>query len=340
MQWVKIGLGGVVAVAIGFGGLVWHAGGWDNFKLNYFAWSQILHDSDREFADLQARQIDPQDSRRIDLAQLLNGGPPKDGIPSIDSPQFVSAAKTPFADDEWVVGIEVNGEAKAYPYGILNWHEIVNDTIGGVNVAVSYCPLCDTILAFERGDRTFGVSGKLYQSCLVMFDRVNDTLYAQPWGLGVVGSEVNRFLTRIPAVKTRLGPWLDRHPDSLVLSTNTGYTRDYSRYPYGSYDLDDRIIFPVRNQEQLTETPKEIVTYIWEPDRDKPHNFFSGDSRQFVHRDLRQMGQQEVEFNGTQVIARWDEQLQTAIVEDKDGNPIPSSTAYAFVYPAYFGDRP
>ena len=338
MKWLKIGLGSFFAVTIGFGGLVWHAGGWDNFKLNYFAWSQIFHDSDREFADLQARQVDPQDSSRIDLRQLLNGGPPKDGIPSIDTPQFDNAETSAFGNDEWVVGLEVNGEAKAYPYGILNWHEIVNDTIGGVDVAVSYCPLCDTILAFERGESTFGVSGKLYQSCLVMFDRADDTLYAQPWGLGVVGPEANRFLERVPAVKTRLGQWLERYPDSAILSTETGYNRDYSRYPYGTYDRDERIIFPVRNQERRTEAPKEIVTYIWEPDGEEPHNQFSGDSRQFVHRDLQRVGQQEVEFNGTRIVARWDEQLQTAIVEDVNGHPIPSSTAYAFVYPAYFGD--
>ena len=332
----QIGVGSLGLVVLLLAALVIHAGGWDNFKLTYFAWTQVLHDSDHEFSDLRDRQINPQDVTRIDLAQLLNGGPPKDGIPSIDIPQFDTADITPFDRDEWVVGIEVNGEAKAYPYGILNWHEIVNDTVGGVNVAVSYCPLCNTILAFERGASTFGVSGKLYQSCLVMYDRADDTLYAQPWGLGVVGPEMNRFLERIPVVKTRLGNWLERHPDSLVLSTNTGHNRNYQRYPYGTYDRDDRVIFPVRGQERLTEAPKEIITYIWEPDGDTPHNRFSGDSMQFVHRDLQQEGQLEVEFNGRTAIARWDEQLQTAIVEDKDGKPIPSSTAYAFVYPAFF----
>ena len=332
----RIGASGCGLVVLLLVGLVVHAGGWANFKLNYFAWTQVLHDSDREFSDLRDRQINPEEVTRIDLAELLNGGPPKDGIPSIDAPQFDRADTTPFADSEWVVGIEVNGEAKAYPYGVLNWHEIVNDTVGGVNVAISYCPLCDTILAFNRHDTTYGVSGKLYQSCLVMYDRADDTLYAQPWGLGVVGPEVNRFLERLPAVKTRLGNWLERYPDSLVLSTNTGRNRDYRRYPYGTYERDERIIFPVRGQERLNEAPKEIVTYIWEPDSNTPHNRFSGDSEQFIHRDLQQHGQLEVEFNGGTAIARWDEELHTAIVEDKDGNLIPSSTAYAFVYPAYF----
>lgn len=124
----------------------------------------------------------------------------------------------------------VNGEAKAYPLGIMNWHEIVNDRVGGVNLNVSYCPLCDTIVAFERGNTTYGVSGKLYQSCLVMYDREDDTLYSQPWALGVVGSQVNHSLARVPAVKTTLGKWLAKHPDTKILSTETGYQRDYLRY--------------------------------------------------------------------------------------------------------------
>ncbi|MGK7911683.1 MAG: DUF3179 domain-containing protein [Synechococcus sp.] len=316
--------------------LILHAGGWANFKLSYFSWTQVLHKQDLEFSDLRDRQVIPEETTRIDLEQLLNGGPPKDGIPSIDNPLFDTADSTPFNSDEWVVGIVVNGEAKAYPYGILNWHEIVNDTVGGINLAVSYCPLCDTILAFERNNTTFGVSGKLYQSCLVMYDRADDSLYAQPWGLGVVGPEMNRFLDRFPVVKTRLGDWLERHPDSSILATDTGYNRDYHRYPYGTYNQDERIIFPVRGQQRLSEAPKEIVTYIWEPDRNTPHNQFSGDSEQFVHRDLQREGQQEVEFNGGTAIARWDEQLNTVIVEDSEGYPIPSSTAYAFVYPAFF----
>ena len=161
----KITLGTLSTAVLITSGLVVQAGGWDNFKLRYAFLSQHLHDQDQELEDLQRRAVNPEDHTRIDLTELLNGGPPKDGIPSIDNPQFDTAATTPFASDETVIGVVVNGEAVAYPFGIMNWHELVNDTIGGVNISVSYCPLCDTIVAFDRGAATYGVSGKLYQSC-------------------------------------------------------------------------------------------------------------------------------------------------------------------------------
>lgn len=323
-----------IAVAIGVG--ILQAGGWDNFKLRHFALAQIFHAQNQELDDLRQQDIDLEATSRIELAELLNGGPPKDGIPSIDAPEFDIAATTPFQEDELVIGMVLNGEAKAYPYNVMNWHEIVNDTVGGVNVTVTYCPLCDTIVAFERGDTTFGVSGKLYQSCLVMFDRADDSLYAQPWALGIMGTQVNQSLKRLPAVKTTLGGWMAQHPDSKILSMRTGHDRDYTRYPYGTYYTDENIIFPVRNQHRLAHHPKEIVSYIWSADDATPFNEFSGASHAFVHEDVKQVGVQAVEFAGQTVRARWDDVLSTVIVEQMDGTVIPNTTAFAFVYPAYF----
>ncbi|MEM9807901.1 MAG: DUF3179 domain-containing protein [Cyanobacteria bacterium P01_D01_bin.56] len=334
----KVAIGALAtAVAVGIATLL-QAGGWANLKLQGYALTQVFHDQSRELGDLQKQTINPAEVSRIELAQLLNGGPPKDGIPSIDAPDFDTATTTPFGSDDIVVGMVVNGEAKAYPYNILNWHEIVNDEIGGVNVSVTYCPLCDTIVAFDRGETTFGVSGKLYQSCLVMYDRADDTLYAQPWGTGVVGPNVNKQVDMLPAVKTTLGQWLEQYPESQVLSIRTGYTRDYSGYPYGTYYTDEKIIFDVRNQDQLELHPKEIVSYVWEPDEKTPHNQFSGDSLQFVHTEVQQQGTQEAELSGRTVRSRWDEQMETVVVEELDGTVIPSSTAFAFVYPAFYGE--
>jgi hypothetical protein len=318
--------------------LILQAGGFDNFKLRYFSLTKHLHDQNRELEDLRAANIDPAQNTRIDLTQLLDGGPPKDGIPSIDNPNFDTPQTTPFSEDELVIGVVVNGEAKAYPFGIMNWHEIVNDTVGGTNLSVTYCPLCDTIVVFERGQTTYGVSGKLYQSCLVMYDRADDTLYSQPWALGVVGPEVNRSLNRLTAVKTTLGDWLAKHPDSQILATDTGHNRDYLRYPYGSYYTNEEIIFPVRHQDRLTLHPKAIVTYVWESDSQTPSDRFSGASIQFPHEELKQVGTQIVDFNNRQIRARWDEELNTVIVEELDETLLPSSTAFAFVYPAFFGE--
>ena len=316
--------------------LVLQAGGWDNFKLRYFHLTSYFHDQNQELEDIRASNVNLVETSRIELSELLNGGPPKDGIPSIDHPQFDTAATTPFDLKHTVIGVIVNGEAKAYPFGIMNWHEIVNDTVGGTNLTVSYCPLCDTILVFERNNTTYGVSGKLYQSCLVMYDRADDTLYSQPWGLGIVGQAVNQNLEKIPAVKTTLGNWLKQYPDSQILGTNTGYNRDYQSYPYGTYYTDQRIIFPVRHQKSLKHHPKAIVSYIWEADHQIPLNQFSGASKQFNHQQLQQIGETIIEFNGRQIKASWDKQLQTVVVTEMDGTIIPSSTAFAFVYPAYF----
>ena len=317
--------------------LVVQAGGWDNFKLHYFHLTQHLQNQDQELQDIRQSNLDLSQNSRIDLNDLLNGGPPKDGIPSIDNPQFDTATTTPFDSDDIVVGVVIDGEAKAYPYGILNWHEIVNDTLGGTNITVSYCPLCDTAVAFERGNTTFGVSGKLYQSCLVMYDRADDTLYAQPWGLGIVGQQVNHSVDRIPAVKTTLGAWLSRYPNSQILSTETGHQRDYQRYPYGTYTEDKRLVFPVRNQEQLQYHPKAMISYIWEPNQQTPHNRFSGASLAFPHAEIQQVGEKVVNFNYRQIRVIWDQTLNTVVVEELDGTPIPSSTAFAFVYPALIG---
>ncbi len=313
------------------------SGGWENFKLQNFALAQTLNPKNKDLEDLRKQNLNGEVEARINLEELMSGGIPRDGIPSIDSPQFDSSTTIPFRDHDWVIGVVVNGEAKAYPFNVMNWHEIVNDTIGGVNITVSYCPLCDTNIVFERNDTTFGVFGKLYQSCLVMYNRADDTLYAQPWAIGVVGPQINQSLKRIPSVKTTLSDWRKKHPNSQILSTRTGHKRNYQDYPYGTYYTDEKIIFPVRNQEQQQLHPKAIVSYIWQSDSQTPHNQFSGDSQMLVHEEIRQRGTQEVEFAGRKVRGRWDEALSTVIVEELDGTIIPSTTAFAFVYPAYFG---
>jgi hypothetical protein len=334
---ITIALGSLTIATLTIGTLVYQAGSFDDLKLRHFSVTKHFHDQTQELADLRKQNLDPANNTRIELSELLDGGPPKDGIPSIDNPEFDRAKTTPFNQDELVIGVIVNGEAKAYPIGIMNWHEIVNDTVGGTNLTVSYCPLCDTMVAFHRGNTTFGVSGKLYQSCLVMYDRTDDSLYSQPWALGVVGKNVNVSLTRVPTLKTTLGDWLKKYPDSKILATRTGHNRDYFRYPYGTYTENEELIFPVRHQEQRNLHPKAIITYAWEADQKDPHNQFSGISEQFSHQEIKQIGEKIVNFGDRQIRARWHNQLNTVIVEELDGGIIPTSTAFAFVYPAFFG---
>ncbi|MBF2017275.1 MAG: DUF3179 domain-containing protein [Rivularia sp. T60_A2020_040] len=336
-QKIKILVSTISIVSLLLSALVVQAGGLDDFKLRYFSLTKHLHNQNKELDDLRKQNIDPAKNTRINLTELLDGGPPKDGIPSLDNPRFDTAKTTPFKEDELVIGVVINGEAKAYPLGILNWHEIVNDTVGGTNLSVTYCPLCDTGIVFERGNTTYGVSGKLYQSCLVMYDRADDTLYSQPWGVGVVGPKNNRALKRLSGVKTTIAAWLAKHPNSKILSTETGHERDYLRYPYGSYYTNNEILFPVRNQNQRQVHPKAIVSYVWEPDNQTPKNQFSGVNHQFPHQELEKVGQKVVDFNGRKIRATWDKELKTVLVKELDGKQIPSSTSFAFVYPAFFG---
>lgn len=338
----KFTVGGLSLTAIILAGAIAQTNSWKNFKLRSVASAVLVSNRTQQTLDqtlgFEKRREDSAKAR-INLTELLSGGVGQDGIPSIDTPAFDTAETTPFASDDVVIGVVINGEAKAYPFRVMDWHEIVNDTVGGINISVSYCPLCDTIVAFERGETTFGVSGKLYQSCLVMYDRADDTLYAQPWAAGIMGEKVNENLARIPAVKTTLGSWLARHPESEILSTRTGHSRNYAEYPYGTYYTDENILFPVRNQETRQLHPKAIVSYIWEADGETPKNEFAGAHLQFVHEELKEQAPQIVELAGRSIRVRWDEHLETVITEEMDGTVIPSSTAFAFVYAAHFGDE-
>ena len=199
----------------------------------------------------------------IPLDKIKGGGPPKDGIPSIDNPQFAKVQGSQFvSDSDVVIGLEINGDARAYPLFILVWHEIVNDKVGDVPVAVTYCPLCYTNQVFERiinGEEVeFGTSGKLYNSNLLMYDRWTESYWSQALGLAVTGEFTGIQLKTVPFDVITWGDWKKIHPDTLVLTTDTGHIRSYATDPYGDYYTDPRIIFPVDNSDDRMH-PKEII---------------------------------------------------------------------------------
>ena len=178
----------------------------------------------------------------VSPGDIVSGGPPPDGIPPIDAPVFAPISDIDFIgdDNEGVVVVEINGEAKAYPVQILIWHEIVNDEIGGVPVTVTYCPLCNSALVFERqfGDRLldFGTSGELYQSALVMYDRQTESLWAHFTGQGLVGHYAGAQLQLIPAQTLGWGSFVEAFPEAQVLTRDTGFARRYGENPYVGYD--------------------------------------------------------------------------------------------------------
>lgn len=199
----------------------------------------------------------------IPLDKIRSGGPPKDGIPSIDDPKFAEINQSQFiSDSDVVIGLEINGDARAYPLFILVWHEIVNDVVGSTPVAVTYCPLCYTNQVFERvvnGEVVeFGTSGKLYNSNLLMYDRFTESYWSQGLGYAVTGELTGIALKTIPFDVITWGDWKKLHSETLVLTTDTGHTRSYSTDPYGDYYTDPRIIFPVDNLDERMNA-KEII---------------------------------------------------------------------------------
>ena len=177
----------------------------------------------------------------IDYVEILSGGPPKDGIPSIDDPKFVPVSEmSDLGPNEPVIGLTLNGDARAYPLRILTWHEIVNDVVGGVPVAVTYCPLCNAAIVFDRrvdGKATeFGTTGKLRYSDLVMYDRDTESWWQQFLGEAIVGERTG---TRLETVPARLESWsrfAARHPDGVVQVPNNPSMRPYGANPYVGYD--------------------------------------------------------------------------------------------------------
>ncbi len=180
----------------------------------------------------------------VPLDEFVSGGPGKDDIPSIDDPRFVAIPEADLEPRSPVLSLTVDGDTRAYPLGVLMWHEIVNDRVGGKPVAVTFCPLCNSGLAFERkiGGRIleFGTTGLLRKSDLVMYDRQTESWWQQYSGKAVVGEMTGRELTLLPLRMESFERFRERHPDGRVLVPENGWARDYGENPYTGYDTRDR----------------------------------------------------------------------------------------------------
>jgi hypothetical protein len=191
----------------------------------------------------------------VPYSEILSGGPPKDGIPAIDSPQFVSVGEA----DAWlkpqepVILFQLGDDVRAYPIQILMWHEIVNDTVGGVPVTVTFCPLCNTAIAFERtlDGRVldFGTTGRLRFSNLVMYDRQTESWWQQASGEAIAGEFTGRQLKFLPASIISWADFKAAYPEGEVLSRETGYSRNYGHNPYTGYDDVNRSPFLYRGPQ-------------------------------------------------------------------------------------------
>lgn len=192
----------------------------------------------------------------IPQREVFDGGPGKDGIPSLEMPSFVSAAEATFLDDEeLVVGIQIQGEARAYPHMLLDWHEIANDVLGGSPLSINYCPLTGTGMAWSRmvdgNETTFGVSGLLYNSNLIPYDRSTDSHWSQILRSGVEGDLNGATAELYQVIETTWGTWKEMAPHTTVINLSTGFPRPYGTYPYGNYRDTEDLIFPVNNQSAI-----------------------------------------------------------------------------------------
>lgn len=226
--------------------------------MGFFLWRRFLRDSfnlpkggttvektitvEQDGKEVE-REINETDGVKhaVPLEEIVGGGPPKDGIPSIDKPKFISVkeAEEFLKDSEPGIAFSSDKTHRFYPYQILVWHEIVNDTVEGERILVTYCPLCLSGFVFDpeaKGERVeFGTSGKLWKSNLVMYDRKTDSLWSQILGEAIVGEMTGTKLMVLPSDQVRFGDWKRKFPNGEVLSRDTGAARFYGSNPYGDY---------------------------------------------------------------------------------------------------------
>lgn len=222
-----------------------------------------------------------------------------DGIPALTNPSFVSvvAADNVIADDIYGIDVEVNGEHRYYPYQIMNWHEAVNDTFGGKDLLVTYCTLCGSAAVYERpAGAEFGVSGKVYNNNSLLYDKATDSLWLQLTGQAVVGTEVGKSLAVYPnAMVMKWSDWKAAYPNGEVLSTETGFTRDYTRHPYGSYETSNAMYFPINHTSPSLKN-KWVVNIV----------HAGNETAAFAREILLGTGKQEAVVGGESLVAMYD----------------------------------
>ncbi len=249
----------------------------------------------------------------VSYDDILSGGPPKDGIPSIDEPQFVSIrdAREWVADREPVIVVTVRSggsdETRIYPLQILTWHEVVNDTIAGIPVAVTYCPLCNTGITFRRDPGghvlDFGTTGRLRFSNLIMYDRQTESWWQQASGDAIAGFYAGSRLTFVPTTMLPFSLAAETYPDAMVLSRDTGHPRGYGRNPYVGYDSSERPFLYRGPDTGTTFSPLERVVSIEE----------NGDVAFAPYDVLQQHGHLALDVGGTSFVVIWEEGTASAL---------------------------
>ncbi len=230
---------------------------------------KFITNTDARFLDFFTGPNTIRPDMKIRLEEIVWGGVLVDGIPPLDTPKMLTADEADYlADDDLVFGVEINGDARAYPLRIMGWHEMMNDEIGGVPIALAYCTLCAAAIAFETKAETrdepfiFSSSGLLYRSNKLMYDRQTKSLWNQFTGEPVSGELTHSGLAlkTHPIVTTSWAAWREAHPDTTVLSQDTGWVRDYgSGVTYNEYFASPDLMFPSRIDDERLAKRKDYV---------------------------------------------------------------------------------
>ena len=286
------------------------------------------------FSSVSGKEINgfELDDALIPASQIFSGGPDKNGIPSIDNPEFVKPRDAGFMkNDDRVLGITINGISRAYPVKILNWHEIVNDSIGDVFFAITYCPLCGTGVAFNSNIRgqvlSFGVSGLLYNSDVLLYDRETESLWSQLLAKAVTGKHMGTILKMLPVMHTTWADWKRFHPSTLVLSKNTGYRRSYDQDPYSGYEQSRHLYFPVFNKAPKKYHPKEKVLGLVSEKIYKAYPFIE------LNKHNKESFVDSV--NNRSFTIHWNKKEQSGYILDEDSVIVPVVQSYWFAWYAF-----
>lgn len=263
----------------------------------------------------------------IPYTEILSGGPQKDGIPAIDSPEFISVegANEWLAEEEPVILVQVGEDNRAYPLQIITWHEIVNDVVGDLPLTITFCPLCNTAVAFERTVNgeilDFGTTGRLRYSNLIMYDRQTETWWQQAGGNAIVGELTGTQLTFYPAAVIPWSDFKEYHPTGLVLSRDTGHPRPYGSNPYSGYDN-------INNYPFLYDGPTT-------PDTLRPIERvllveLNGESVTYPFLLLEELHVIQDEIGGVEIVIIWEPGTASALdtPEIKSGRDVGSANVY------------
>lgn len=250
----------IILIFIGIGTFLYFRK--DNVDTSNYLTQNVKNDTVKEFGFENKGLKTNTAKTSIPLEKVLDDGPGKDGIPALTNPKFtgVKEAEKDIAGDIDGMVVSVGDVTKFYPFSIMVWHEIVNDTVNGKPLVITFCPLCGSAIAFETTDQ-FGVSGKLYESNLLMYDKSTESLWSQSIGTAVVGDRIGEKLAIYNSQLMSLKDFKIKWPSGEVMSTDTGHNRDYSFYPYRDYNDNEEIFFPISIKDNRFPT-KEIMYVV------------------------------------------------------------------------------